>query len=122
MPHTVDTFVGRRIRNRRREIGMSQAELATAVGIKFQQIQKYETGANRVSASRLWDIASAVGVPVTFFFDGVPRSDVPPPAEDVRFPSDFYESRELGQLVTAYRNIPEKQRQKLMELARALAA
>lgn len=121
MPHTVDKFVGRRIKNRRREVGITQADLAAAVGVKFQQIQKYETGANRVSASRLWDIALVIGVPVSFFFDGVPLPDVTTSAYDIKYPTDFYENRELGQLVTAYRKIPEKQRQKLMDLARALA-
>ena len=71
MAHPVDVHVGKRIRQRRWLTGMTQQQLAQSVGIKFQQIQKYETGANRVSASRLWDIASALDVPVTFFFDGV---------------------------------------------------
>ncbi|MEL6171602.1 MAG: helix-turn-helix transcriptional regulator, partial [Pseudomonadota bacterium] len=67
MPHVVDVHVGKRIRQRRWLIGMTQQKLAELVGIKFQQIQKYETGANRVSASRLWDIAEAMGVPISFF-------------------------------------------------------
>ena len=68
MKHGVDVHVGKRIRHRRWMIGMTQQQLADKVGIKFQQIQKYETGMNRVSASRLWDIARAVDVPVSFFF------------------------------------------------------
>lgn len=71
MPHPVDVHVGKRIRHRRWLVGMTQQQLAENVGIKFQQIQKYETGANRVSASRLWAIASALGVPVMHFFEGV---------------------------------------------------
>ena len=71
MAHKVDVHVGKRIRQRRWLIGMTQQKLAEAVGIKFQQIQKYETGANRVSASRLWDIADALEVDVAFFFDGL---------------------------------------------------
>lgn len=71
MPHQVDIHVGKRIRHRRWLIGATQQKLANQVGIKFQQIQKYETGANRVSASRLWDIAAALDVPVQFFFDGL---------------------------------------------------
>ena len=62
MKHNVDVHVGKRIRHRRWMIGMTQQQLAEKVGIKFQQIQKYETGMNRVSASRLWDIAQAVEV------------------------------------------------------------
>ena len=63
MKHGVDVHVGKRIRHRRWMIGMTQQQLADKVGIKFQQIQKYETGMNRVSASRLWDIARAVDSP-----------------------------------------------------------
>ena len=71
MKHPVDVHVGKRIRHRRWTMGTTQQQLADAVGIKFQQIQKYETGANRVSASRLWDIATALQVPVSFFFEGM---------------------------------------------------
>ena len=56
-------------------IGMTQQQLANGVGIKFQQIQKYESGANRVSASRLWDLSQAMSVPVSFFFDGLEAAD-----------------------------------------------
>jgi transcriptional regulator with XRE-family HTH domain len=66
-----DVHVGQRVRNRRWALGMPQKELAEAVGIRFQQIQKYETGANRISASRLWDIAKTLDVPVEYFFDGL---------------------------------------------------
>ena len=71
MAHPVDVHVGKRIRHRRWLVGMTQQQLAEKVGIKFQQIQKYETGANRVSASRLWDIADSLEVPVSFFFEGI---------------------------------------------------
>lgn len=68
MTHPVDVHVGKRIRHRRWLVGMTQQQLAEKVGIKFQQIQKYETGANRVSASRLWDIASSLEVQISQFF------------------------------------------------------
>ncbi len=71
MKHNVDVHVGKRIRHRRWMIGMTQQQLAEKVGIKFQQIQKYETGMNRVSASRLWDIAETLGVHIGFFFEGL---------------------------------------------------
>lgn len=71
MKHPVDAHVGKRIRHRRWMIGMTQQQLADKVGIKFQQIQKYETGMNRVSASRLWDIADTLGVNIGFFFEGI---------------------------------------------------
>ncbi|HBK10912.1 MAG TPA: transcriptional regulator, partial [Planktomarina temperata] len=75
MKHPVDLHVGQRVRQRRWLFGMTQQQLAEKVGIKFQQIQKYETGTNRISASRLWDISEAMDVPVTFFFEGLGEID-----------------------------------------------
>lgn len=76
MKHVVDVHVGQRIRHRRWTVGMTQQQLADAVGIKFQQIQKYETGANRVAASRLWEMAEALDVSPAYFFDGDRKSVV----------------------------------------------
>ena len=119
MPHEVDVHVGKRIRQRRWLIGMTQQALAESVGIKFQQIQKYETGANRVSASRLWDIAEVVGVPVSFFFEGLdlPESQ----AGDALAPADILGDKEAMELVRSYYAIPEQQRRRLFELARVLS-
>ncbi len=69
----VDDHVGKRVRERRREIGMSQTKLGNALGIAFQQIQKYEVGMNRVAAGRLWDIARILEVDVGYFFEGIER-------------------------------------------------
>src|SRR3954452_5745259 len=74
-PHPVDRHVGLRIRMRRKEMGVSQERLAEALGITFQQVQKYERGANRVSASKLWDIAGALRTPVSYFYDGLGDQD-----------------------------------------------
>jgi transcriptional regulator with XRE-family HTH domain len=71
LPHPVDRHVGLHIRMRRKSLGMSQEVLAEAIGVTFQQVQKYERGANRVSASRLWEIAQALGTPVSDFYDGL---------------------------------------------------
>ena len=71
MKHPVNIHVGRRVRHCRWMQGMTQQQLGNKVGVKFQQIHKYETGANRISASRMWGIAAALDVPVTFFFDGL---------------------------------------------------
>lgn len=68
-PHPTDAHIGRRIRLRRTLLGVSQQQLAAAVGVTFQQIQKYETGLNRMSAARLYDVARSLGVPERFFFD-----------------------------------------------------
>lgn len=71
-PSPVDVYVGSRIRLRRTLLGMSQERLGTALGLTFQQVQKYERGANRVGASRLYDLARVLDVPIAFFFDGMP--------------------------------------------------
>ena len=115
MKHVVDVHVGKRIRHRRWTIGMTQQQLADAVGIKFQQIQKYETGMNRVSASRLWDIARAMDVAVGFFFEGL-AEDGPSPVE-----VDLLADKEALQLVRAYYAMPEAQRRQIFELARVLS-
>ncbi|WP_040610878.1 helix-turn-helix domain-containing protein [Oceaniovalibus guishaninsula] len=123
MKHPVDVHVGKRIRHRRWMVGMTQQQLAQKVGIKFQQIQKYETGMNRVSASRLWDIADALDVPVAFFFEGMDQPDGDAPATDnegsVR--RDILADREALELVRSYYAIPETQRRRLFELARVLS-
>lgn len=122
MPHAVDVYVGTRIRQRRWLVGMTQQALAETVGIKFQQIQKYETGANRVSASRLWDIANAVGVPVSFFFDGMDEAAQDNSTMDHALaPADILSDREAMELVRSYYAIPEQQRRRLFELARVLS-
>ncbi len=69
----VDDHVGRRVRERRREIGMSQGKLGNALGVSFQQIQKYEVGTDRVTASRLWALAKALDVDVGYFFEGIQK-------------------------------------------------
>lgn len=119
MTHPVDVHVGKRIRHRRWLVGMTQQQLAEKVGIKFQQIQKYETGANRVSASRLWDIADTLDVPVSFFFEGMEgQSDVDLP-DDV--PADLMANKEAMDLIRSYYAIPENQRRRLFDLARVLS-
>ncbi|WP_299679360.1 helix-turn-helix transcriptional regulator [uncultured Roseobacter sp.] len=120
MVHVVDVHVGKRIRQRRWLVGMTQQKLAECVGIKFQQIQKYETGANRVSASRLWDIADALEVDVAFFFEGL-KSDDSGDAHQDAIPADMMGDKEAMDLVRSYYAIPENQRRRLFELARVLS-
>ncbi|MGR3758681.1 helix-turn-helix domain-containing protein [Roseobacteraceae bacterium NS-SX3] len=120
MAHPVDVHVGKRIRHRRWLIGMTQQQLAEQVGIKFQQIQKYETGANRVSASRLWDISDALDVPVSFFFEGL-QEEGKAAAEKSAVPEDLMGDKEALDLVRSYYAIPENQRRRLFELARVLS-
>ncbi|AUC54710.1 MAG: helix-turn-helix domain-containing protein [Sagittula sp.] len=120
MAHPVDVHVGKRIRHRRWLVGMTQQQLAEKVGIKFQQIQKYETGANRVSASRLWDIADALDVPVSFFFEGIENENSEVASGD-NVPADILGDKEALDLVRSYYAIPENQRRRLFELARVLS-
>ena len=120
MTHHVDVHVGKRVRHRRWLIGMTQQQLAQQVGIKFQQIQKYETGANRISASRLWDIAEALDVPVSFFFEGLEDAHKEDSGKK-SVPADLMGDKEALDLVRSYYAIPENQRRRLFELARVLS-
>lgn len=119
MKHPVDVHVGKRVRHRRWMVGMTQQQLAGKVGIKFQQIQKYETGMNRVSASRLWDIAEALDVPVSFFFEGLTEADVPQTQTYAN--GDILADKEALELIRSYYLIPETQRRRLFDLARAIS-
>ena len=116
MKHPVDAHVGKRIRHRRWMVGMTQQQLADKVGIKFQQIQKYETGMNRVSASRLWDVAEALGVTISFFFEGLNEA-----TNTLQTGGDILADKEALELVRSYYAIPEAQRRRLFDLARVLS-
>lgn len=119
MTHPVDVHVGQRIRHHRWMMSMTQQDLAEKVGIKFQQIQKYETGANRVSASRLWDIAEALGVKISCFFEGI-NDDAQ--AEQISDETrDLMMNREALDLIRSFYAIPEEQRRRLFELAKVLS-
>lgn len=124
MKHPVDVHVGKRIRHRRWMVGMTQQQLGDLVGIKFQQIQKYETGMNRVSASRLWDIAHAMKVSISFFFEGLDADVRDAAMADIDAPKekgDLMVDREAQELVRSYYSIPEEQRRRLFDLARVLS-
>ena len=113
MAHPVDIHVGKRIRHQRWLTGGTEQQLAENVGIKFQQIQKYETGANRVSASRLHDIAAAMSVPVAFFFEGLDGADTPAPQE-----IDASEAR----LLADYRTLTPTNKRSLADITRVMAS
>ena len=120
MKHPVDVHVGKRIRHRRWMVGMTQQQLGEAVGIKFQQIQKYETGMNRVSASRLWDIADALDVSVSFFFEGYEEGKTDTSASADKSGSktgDLLADKEALELVRSYYAMPENQRDGLRRAA-----
>jgi transcriptional regulator with XRE-family HTH domain len=83
MSDRIDGYFGRLVRRRRQILGMTQYQLAEIVGVRFQQIQKYESGINKLSAARLWMIARALDVPVTYFYEGL--------AETVQVPAQACE-------------------------------
>jgi transcriptional regulator with XRE-family HTH domain len=118
-PDPIDVYVGSRLRLRRTLMGLSQTELAKAVNLTFQQVQKYESGANRVSASRLYHISEALDVPVSFFFDDAPRAGGL--AEQAK-PS-FEPDRELLELTRNYRAITDPEiRRGIYDLVKRLSA
>jgi len=114
----VDLHIGQRVRHRRWLLGMTQQQLAQSVGIRFQQIQKYESGANRISASRLWDLARALEMPVSFFFDGLAGKDQ---AAANGADDGLLQNKETMDLIRAYYGLDEGPRRRLLELAKALS-
>ena len=87
MAAEIDLHLGRRLRRRRRLLGLTQQQLGERVGVRFQQIQKYECGANRLSAARLWELAEALETPVTYFYDGLTMERPARPAEPAPHPA-----------------------------------
>lgn len=120
MPHKVDVHVGQRLKQRRRMLGLSQQKLAALVGIRFQQIQKYESGANRVSASRLYDISKALDVPVSFFFEEFEPGQKPKKGP-AGLPTNVLEAREVLELVRRFHGLPEGQQKLVLDLVRSLS-
>lgn len=119
---TFDKELGRRIRERRLEIGVSQEALADALGVTFQQVQKYERGVNRVAASRLADIAFALDVPVERFYEAAAQSPTKKklPRDEV---ADLMRTQDGLDLARAFTSISGRRlRQRVIDLAQALAA
>ena len=112
-PDPVDIHVGARVRERRKSLGLSQSGLGDHVGLTFQQIQKYERGVNRISASKLWVIADLFDVPIPWFFEGLGKASKG--QEDVM---DKEEARQLGRYYAA---CPASVRHSLRALFRAAA-
>ena len=129
-PNPIDVHVGNRVRLRRTLLGMSQERLGEALGLTFQQVQKYERGANRIGASRLFDLSRVLDVPISFFFEDMadavesasPRymvraTEDPPEVED-----NLLSQRETLELVRAYYRISDPQvRRHVYDLAKALS-
>jgi transcriptional regulator with XRE-family HTH domain len=130
-PNPIDVHVGTRIRLRRTLLGMSQERLGEALGLTFQQVQKYERGANRVGASRLYDLSRVLDVPISFFYDDMPGGEGAPraasrtltgfaDAQDA-FGDDTMNRRETLELVRAYNRITDAGvRKRVFDLIKSL--
>ena len=123
-PNPTDKHVGARVRMRRMMLSMSQEKLGDALSLTFQQVQKYEKGANRIGASRLQQIAHILQVPVSFFFEGAPGAhqnglaDAPSPA----YVSDFLATSDGLALTKAFMNIKNpKLRRRIVDLVEQMA-
>ncbi len=123
-PNWIDSYVGSRVRVRRKMLGMSQEQLGEKLGITFQQVQKYEKGTNRIGASRLFDVARLLQVPISFFFpDPESGSAVPGMSEDNSrdFVMDSLSTSEGVELNRLFSQISEPRlRRKVIELVRVL--
>jgi transcriptional regulator with XRE-family HTH domain len=115
----IDIHLGRRLRRRRRLLGLTQQELAQACGVRFQQIQKYECAANRMSAARLWQLAEVLEVPVSYFYEGLTR-DQRESIERETSSSEAFASKETQDLIHAYYQLGERPRRRLLDLAKAM--
>ncbi len=129
-PSPIDVHVGSRVRLRRTLLGMSQEKLGEAIGLTFQQVQKYERGMNRISASKLWKLSNVLDVPVSYFFDdlGVDEDGQVPtllgaePSGSETLALDPMAKRETLELVRAYYKIGDPLvRRRLFELTKAAA-
>ncbi len=126
-PDPIDVHVGARVRLRRKFLGMSQEALAVAIGLTFQQVQKYERGSNRISASKLYRIAKVLTAPMNYFFDGAPDPDgdiVPDAAlaEPERRVNDFLMTSEGVELAQYFPGIERaRTRRRVLDLVRSLA-
>jgi transcriptional regulator with XRE-family HTH domain len=116
MATDIDLHLGRRLRRRRRLLGLTQQQLALAVGIRFQQIQKYECGANRISAARLWQLAEALETPVAYFYDGLAEAA----AREEDRGGEMFSRKETLDLIQAYYRLSERPRRRLLDLAKSL--
>ena len=119
MATDIDLHLGKRLRRRRRLLGLTQQQLANAVGIRFQQIQKYECGANRISAARLFQLAKALETPITYFYDSL-NTDTGMMTEIQNDGIEVFSRKETLDLIQAYYQLSERPRRRLLDLAKSL--
>ena len=120
MADEIDLHLGKRVRRRRRLMGFTQQQLALAVGVRFQQIQKYECGANRISASRLWQLSEALNVPISHFYEGLTETPHEATADRFDQTGEMFARKETLDLIRAYYRLGESPRRRLLDLAKSL--
>ncbi|PWE30601.1 transcriptional regulator [Maritimibacter sp. 55A14] len=116
----IDTLVGARIKERRLAVGKSQRDLGDAIGVRFQQVQKYEAGKNRVSSSKLWEISRVLDVPIGYFFQDCSNPSTGVSTPETRFEGDPMVDAEARQLASAFLRMPDERRKALLNLARVM--
>ena len=121
--HAVDRYVGARVRERRKALKLSQIHLAMKLGLTFQQVQKYERGANRISASKLYEIGQALQVPIAWFFEGYAGPEVAAPGSPANDVHAFLRTGEAIDLGEAFLAIPSREQQRrVLDLMRAMGS
>lgn len=119
--NNIDVHLGKRLRRRRRLLGLTQQQLAGACGVRFQQIQKYECGANRISAARLWQLSEALEVPVGYFYDGLSSETATrETTTETESGGEMFARKETLDLIRAYYQLGERPRRRLLDLAKSL--
>ena len=117
----IDIHLGRRLRRRRRLLGLTQQELAESCGVRFQQVQTYECAANRMSAARLWQLAEVLEVPISYFYEGLTRDQREHlERESASTNNETMVSKETQDLIHAYYQLGERPRRRLLDLAKAM--
>ena len=120
MSDEIDEHLGRRLRRRRRLLGLTQHQLADACGVRFQQIQKYECAANRMSAARVWQLAQVLEVPIDYFYEGLGAKAEARPAREGEAQREVFTRKETRDLIRAYYSLSERPRRRLLDLAKSL--
>lgn len=117
MCEEIDIHLGRRLRRRRRLLGLTQQELAEACGVRFQQIQKYECAANRMSAARLYQLSQVLEVPISYFYEGLNETREGSAGGEG---GEMFAQKETRDLIQAYYQLDEHPRRRLLDLAKSL--
>ncbi|MCR5878685.1 helix-turn-helix domain-containing protein [Phenylobacterium sp. J367] len=119
MSSEIDVHLGRRLRRRRRLLGLTQQQLAAVCGVRFQQIQKYECAANRMSAARVWQLAQVLEVPVSYFYEGLSKAQREEHVLNGEG-AEMFARKETRDLIQAYYQLGERPRRRLLDLAKSL--